>query len=133
MCRSCLVVIYKPLSGCFKVPFPRLSSLEEVYPLLNLLKSEVLSLKSACSSDAAEVQSLRMQLLSSPPPGSSFQPLLCISTSAYDRFMQEPYHAADCFGELEGDGSNFPEWVEFLNRIHWGFSLSPLQTIATRE
>ncbi|MBW0512034.1 hypothetical protein O181_051749 [Austropuccinia psidii MF-1] len=58
-----------------------------------------------------------MQLLSPPPPGASFQPLLCISTSAYDCFMQEPYHAADCFGKLQGGGSNFPEWVAFLNRI----------------
>ncbi|MBW0516084.1 hypothetical protein O181_055799 [Austropuccinia psidii MF-1] len=98
---------------------------KEVYSLFNLLKSEVLSLKLARSSDAAKVQSLQMQLSSPPPPGASFQPLLRISTSAYDCFMQEPYHAANCFGKLQGDGSNFPEWVAFLNRVHQGFTLSP--------
>ncbi|MBW0509160.1 hypothetical protein O181_048875 [Austropuccinia psidii MF-1] len=98
---------------------------KEVYSIFKLLKSEVLSLKSACSSDTAEVQSLHMQLLSPPLPGASFQPLSRISTSAYNRFMQEPYRATNHFGKLQGDGSNFPEWVAFLNRVHRGFSLSP--------
>ncbi|MBW0492026.1 hypothetical protein O181_031741 [Austropuccinia psidii MF-1] len=84
---------------------------KEVYSLINSLRSKVQSLKLACSSDADEVQSLCMQLSSPPPPGGSFQPLLCISTSAYDCFMQEPHHAADQFGKLQGDSSNFPEWV----------------------
>ncbi|MBW0568053.1 hypothetical protein O181_107768 [Austropuccinia psidii MF-1] len=58
-----------------------------------------------------------MQLLSPPPPGTSFQLLSHISTSAYNRFMQEPYRATNCFGKLQGDGSNFPEWVASLNRV----------------
>ncbi|MBW0462534.1 hypothetical protein O181_002249 [Austropuccinia psidii MF-1] len=90
---------------------------KEVYSLLNSLRSEVQSLKLACSSDAAEVQSLHMQLLSPPPPGASFQPLSHVSTSAYNCFMQEPYRAANHFGKLQGDGSNFLEWVASLNHI----------------
>ncbi|MBW0527810.1 hypothetical protein O181_067525 [Austropuccinia psidii MF-1] len=58
-----------------------------------------------------------MQLSSPPPPGASFQPLLHISTSAYGLFMQEPYRAANRFGKIQGDGSNFPEWVASLNRV----------------
>ncbi|MBW0534104.1 hypothetical protein O181_073819 [Austropuccinia psidii MF-1] len=90
---------------------------EEVYSLINSLRYEVQSLESAHSLDAAEVQSLHMQLSSPPPPGASFQPLSCVSTSAYNRFMQEPYHAADCFGKLQGDSSNFPKWVVSLNHV----------------
>ncbi|MBW0464141.1 hypothetical protein O181_003856 [Austropuccinia psidii MF-1] len=66
---------------------------KEVYSLLSSLKSEVLSLKLARSSDAAKVQSLCMKLSSPPPPGTSFQQL------------------------LGGDGSNFPKWVASLNRV----------------
>ncbi|MBW0494048.1 hypothetical protein O181_033763 [Austropuccinia psidii MF-1] len=90
---------------------------EEVYSLINSLRSEVQSLKSARSSDAAEVQSLRLQLSSPPPPGPNLPSFPRVNMSAYDRFMQEPYRAADRFNKLQGDGSNFPKWVASLNRV----------------
>ncbi|MBW0517439.1 hypothetical protein O181_057154 [Austropuccinia psidii MF-1] len=73
---------------------------KEVYYTLNSLESEVLSLKSAHSSDAAKVQLLKMVLSSPQPPDSSFQQDLCSNASAYDWFMQEPYHTANHFGQL---------------------------------
>ncbi|MBW0575901.1 hypothetical protein O181_115616 [Austropuccinia psidii MF-1] len=85
---------------------------EEVYLLLNSLKSEVLSLKSARSTDTAEVQSLCMQLLSPPPPGASLQLYPHVNTSAY-----KPYRSADRFPKLQGDGSRFAEWISLLNHI----------------
>ncbi|MBW0471929.1 hypothetical protein O181_011644 [Austropuccinia psidii MF-1] len=38
-------------------------------------------------------------------------------SSAYDRFMQEPYRAADRSTHLHQDGSNFAEWVASINRV----------------
>ncbi|MBW0508783.1 hypothetical protein O181_048498 [Austropuccinia psidii MF-1] len=93
---------------------------EEVCELLNSLKSEVQSLKTARKSDAAKMQSLRMALSSPPPPISSFSPAPRSTFSAYERFMQEPYRAADRFNRfnrLQSDGSNFTEWVACLNRV----------------
>ncbi|MBW0464103.1 hypothetical protein O181_003818 [Austropuccinia psidii MF-1] len=90
---------------------------EEMCVLLNSLKSEVQSLKTACSSDAAKMQSLRMALSSPPPPVSSFQTPSRSNSLAYERFMQEPYRAADRFDCLQGNGSNFGEWVACLNRV----------------
>ncbi|MBW0488838.1 hypothetical protein O181_028553 [Austropuccinia psidii MF-1] len=84
---------------------------EEVSSLLNLLKSEVLSLRSARTSDASKMQSLQMTLSSPPPPITSFQHTLHLNSSAYNRFMQEPYCTADCFNQLWSDGSNLTEWV----------------------
>ncbi|MBW0538687.1 hypothetical protein O181_078402, partial [Austropuccinia psidii MF-1] len=95
----------------------KLLSNKEVYSLINSLRSEVQSLQSVRNSDASEVQCLHMQLSSPPPPGASFQPFSRVRTSAYDCFMQEPYWAADRFGRLQGDGSNFPEWVASLNHV----------------
>ncbi|MBW0488317.1 hypothetical protein O181_028032 [Austropuccinia psidii MF-1] len=90
---------------------------EEVSSLLNLLKLEVLSLRSACTSDTAEMQSLQMTLSLPPPTISSSQHTSHSNSSAYNRFMQEPYRAADCFNQLRSDGSNFTEWVTCLNRV----------------
>ncbi|MBW0527618.1 hypothetical protein O181_067333 [Austropuccinia psidii MF-1] len=75
---------------------------EEVYSILNYLKLEVLSLKLACSSDEAEMQSLQMALSSPPPPLSSFQ-TPCSNLSAYYQFIQEPYCVADRFGQLQSN------------------------------
>ncbi|MBW0527105.1 hypothetical protein O181_066820 [Austropuccinia psidii MF-1] len=56
--------------------------------------------------------------LSSPPPApSSWAALPRHTTLAYDRFVQEPYRAADCFSPLKSDGSNFAEWLSCLNRV----------------
>ncbi|MBW0492653.1 hypothetical protein O181_032368 [Austropuccinia psidii MF-1] len=49
---------------------PKPSSNDDMYSMLNTLKNEVMSLKSAFSSDAAEIQFLRMAL------SSPCQPLL---------------------------------------------------------
>ncbi|MBW0574318.1 hypothetical protein O181_114033 [Austropuccinia psidii MF-1] len=64
---------------------------KEVYSLLNSLKSEVMSLKSVCTSDAAEMQSLQMALSSPPPDSSPYHLASPLNSSAYDCFMQEPY------------------------------------------
>ncbi|MBW0547748.1 hypothetical protein O181_087463 [Austropuccinia psidii MF-1] len=77
---------------------------EEVCALLN-------SLKSACSSYFAKMHSLQMAL-SSPP-----LPVLRSTSSAYEPFMQEPYHAANRFDCFQGNGASFSEWVAFLNRV----------------
>ncbi|MBW0461370.1 hypothetical protein O181_001085 [Austropuccinia psidii MF-1] len=90
---------------------------KEVYSLLNSLKSEVMSLKSTCTSDAAEMQSLQMALSSPPPASSPYHSALQLNSSAYDRFMQEPYQAADRFDRLRSDSTNYPEWVASLNRV----------------
>ncbi|MBW0478108.1 hypothetical protein O181_017823 [Austropuccinia psidii MF-1] len=90
---------------------------EEMCMLLNSLKSEVQSLKTARSSDAAEMNSLQMALSSPPPPTSSFHHTLRPTSLAYERFMQEPYRAADRFDRLQSNGSNFNEWVACLNRV----------------
>ncbi|MBW0465877.1 hypothetical protein O181_005592 [Austropuccinia psidii MF-1] len=57
------------------------------------------------------MQSLHMPL-SSPLPASSQ-----LSSSAYERFIQEPYCTANCFDCLQSDGANFPEWVACLNWV----------------
>ncbi|MBW0554737.1 hypothetical protein O181_094452 [Austropuccinia psidii MF-1] len=88
---------------------------KEVYSLLNSLRLEVLSFKSARSADAAKVQSLRMQISSSPLPSAPLQQLLHINTLAYKRFMQEPYCAANGFPKLQGDSCNVPEGVSSPN------------------
>ncbi|MBW0485954.1 hypothetical protein O181_025669 [Austropuccinia psidii MF-1] len=40
-----------------------------------------------------------------------------VAYPAYDRFMQEPYRAANRSNHLLQDGSNFSEWVAGLNRV----------------
>ncbi|MBW0484399.1 hypothetical protein O181_024114 [Austropuccinia psidii MF-1] len=90
---------------------------EEVYSLLNCLRSEVSSLKSARNSDAAEMQSLCLAL-SPPPLALSLYPQNQRAVSSvYDQFMQELYRAADCSNHLLNDGFNFAEWVAGLNRV----------------
>ncbi|MBW0518751.1 hypothetical protein O181_058466 [Austropuccinia psidii MF-1] len=64
---------------------------EEVYSLSNSLELEVMSLKSAHTSDAAEMQSLQMALSSPLPASSPYHLALQLNSSAYDCFMQEPY------------------------------------------
>ncbi|MBW0510184.1 hypothetical protein O181_049899 [Austropuccinia psidii MF-1] len=73
---------------------------KKVYLLLNSSKSKVLSLKSACTSNAAEMQSLCMVLSSLPPASSPYHSTAWLSSSAYKHFMQEPYQAADCFNQV---------------------------------
>ncbi|MBW0464015.1 hypothetical protein O181_003730 [Austropuccinia psidii MF-1] len=38
-------------------------------------------------------------------------------SSAYDRFMQEPYWAANRSSHLHHNGSSFAEWVGGINRV----------------
>ncbi|MBW0527757.1 hypothetical protein O181_067472 [Austropuccinia psidii MF-1] len=45
-----------------------------------------------------------------PPPVAN----PCYSTSAYDRFMQEPYRAANRLSPLLSDGSHYGEWLSCL-------------------
>ncbi|MBW0536793.1 hypothetical protein O181_076508, partial [Austropuccinia psidii MF-1] len=90
---------------------------EEVYSLLNSLRSEVSSLKSARNSDAAEMQLLRLALSTPPPTLSPYPQNQRAVSSEYDRFMQEPYRAADQSNHLLNDGLNFAEWVAGLNRV----------------
>ncbi|MBW0481301.1 hypothetical protein O181_021016 [Austropuccinia psidii MF-1] len=85
--------------------------------MLTALKTKVMSLKSAHSSDPAEIQSLRMALSSPPPAPSSWAALPCHTSLAYDRFMQEPYRAADLFAPLKSDGSSFVKWLSCLNQV----------------
>ncbi|MBW0526309.1 hypothetical protein O181_066024 [Austropuccinia psidii MF-1] len=54
------------------------------------------------------MQSLQLALLLPPPPVS------CSTSSAYEHFMQKPYHAAD---HLQSDGGSFTEWVAGLNHV----------------
>ncbi|MBW0523838.1 hypothetical protein O181_063553 [Austropuccinia psidii MF-1] len=49
----------------------------------------------------------------SPPPVTH----PCYSTSAYNRFMQEPYCVADCVSPLLNDGSNYGKWLSCVNCI----------------
>ncbi|MBW0482987.1 hypothetical protein O181_022702 [Austropuccinia psidii MF-1] len=91
---------------------PKPLSNKEVHSMLNSLHSEVLSLKLARVSDAAEMQSLRLAL-SSPPHHQQ----LCVAYPAYDQFMKEPYRASDRSNHLQQDGSNFAKWVAGLNRV----------------
>ncbi|MBW0499661.1 hypothetical protein O181_039376 [Austropuccinia psidii MF-1] len=90
---------------------PKPLSNNNMYLMLNSLKNKVMSLKSAHSSKPAEIQSLLMAL---PSP---WAPLPRHTTSAYNRFMQEPYRAANYFAPLKSDGSNFAEWLTCLNRV----------------
>ncbi|MBW0475029.1 hypothetical protein O181_014744 [Austropuccinia psidii MF-1] len=90
---------------------------KEVYSLLNSLKLEVMSLKSACTFDATKMQSLRMVLSSPLPAPSPYHSTVRLTSSTYERFMQEPYQEANCFDRLRSDGTNFPEWVASLNRV----------------
>ncbi|MBW0486338.1 hypothetical protein O181_026053 [Austropuccinia psidii MF-1] len=90
---------------------------EEVYSLLNSLKSEVMSLKSAHTSDATKMQSLRMAPSSPLPASSPYHSTARLTSSTYKRFMQEPYQAANHFAPLQCDGTNFPEWVASLNQV----------------
>ncbi|MBW0464354.1 hypothetical protein O181_004069 [Austropuccinia psidii MF-1] len=91
-------------------------SSKEVFSLLDSLRSELSSLKSAGLSDAAEIQSLRLAL---SPPLVALLPFQQphVNLLVYDCFMQEPYRAADCSNHLQGNGSNFAEWVSGLNRV----------------
>ncbi|MBW0498255.1 hypothetical protein O181_037970 [Austropuccinia psidii MF-1] len=91
---------------------PKPLSNKEVYSMLNSLCLEVLSLKSARVSDAAEMQLLRLAL-SSPPVLSPYNQQSHMAYPAYDHFMQEPYRAADRSNHLLQDGSNFAG----LNRV----------------
>ncbi|MBW0524131.1 hypothetical protein O181_063846 [Austropuccinia psidii MF-1] len=90
---------------------------EEMYSLLNSLRSEVLSLQSARTSDAAGMKYLHMALSSPPPALSPYHQQPHVVSSAYDRCMQEPYRAADRSNHLLSDGSNFAEWVVVINRV----------------
>ncbi|MBW0465819.1 hypothetical protein O181_005534 [Austropuccinia psidii MF-1] len=96
---------------------PKPSSNDDMYSMLTAFKAKVMSLESACSSDAAEIQSLQMALSSPPPAPSSWAALPHYTTSAYNRFMQEPYCAANCFAPLKSDGSNFAKWLSCLNWV----------------
>ncbi|MBW0531851.1 hypothetical protein O181_071566 [Austropuccinia psidii MF-1] len=89
----------------------------EVYSLLNSLQSEVSSLKSARTSDTAKMQFLQMALSSPLPALSPYHPTPCTVSSAYKRFMQEPYRAVDQSSHLQCDGSNFAKWVAGLNQV----------------
>ncbi|MBW0572912.1 hypothetical protein O181_112627 [Austropuccinia psidii MF-1] len=55
--------------------------------------------------------------ISPPPPAISPFSQSNVHSSAHDRFMQEPYRAADRSSHLQGDGSDFVEWVLGLNRV----------------
>ncbi|MBW0488809.1 hypothetical protein O181_028524 [Austropuccinia psidii MF-1] len=90
---------------------------EEVYALLNSLKAEFMSLKSACTSDSAKMQSLHMVLSSPPPASSPYHLTAWLTSSTYKCFIQEPYQASDCFEPLRSDGTNFLEWVASLNWV----------------
>ncbi|MBW0501222.1 hypothetical protein O181_040937 [Austropuccinia psidii MF-1] len=89
---------------------------KKVFSLLDSLQSELSSLKSACLSDAAEMQLLHLAI-SPPPPTISPFSQHHVHSSAYDCFMKEPYRAANCSGHLQGNGSNFAKWVSGLNRV----------------
>ncbi|MBW0540558.1 hypothetical protein O181_080273 [Austropuccinia psidii MF-1] len=95
---------------------PKPLSNQEVYSMLNSLCSEVSSLKSARVSETAEMQPLHLAL-SSPPVLSPYHQQSRVAYPAYDRFMQEPYRAADRSNHLLQDGSNVAEWVAGLNRV----------------
>ncbi|MBW0548966.1 hypothetical protein O181_088681 [Austropuccinia psidii MF-1] len=82
---------------------------KEVYSMLDSLKSEVLSLKSACSSDAAEIHFLRMALLSPLFPAPSFQHISQSITSAYDHTVLLTVSTS----------SKFPKWVASLNWVRF--------------
>ncbi|MBW0537099.1 hypothetical protein O181_076814 [Austropuccinia psidii MF-1] len=90
---------------------PKPLSNDDIYSMLNSLKNKMITLKSAGSSDAAEIQLLQMAL------SSPWAPMPCHTASAYDRFMQEPYRAAHCFAPLKRNGSNFAEWLTCLDRV----------------
>ncbi|MBW0479627.1 hypothetical protein O181_019342 [Austropuccinia psidii MF-1] len=90
---------------------PKPLSNNDMYLMLNSLKNKVMTLKSARSSDAAEIQSLQMAL------SSPWAPIPQHTMAAYDCFMQEPYHATNCFASLKSDGSNFAEWLACLNWV----------------
>ncbi|MBW0476056.1 hypothetical protein O181_015771 [Austropuccinia psidii MF-1] len=90
---------------------------KEMYSLLNSLRWEVLSLKSAQNCDAAKMQSLLMALSSPPPALLPYHQNHCTDSSAYDLFMQEQYRVANRSSHLQSDGSNFSEWVAGLNRV----------------
>ncbi|MBW0554244.1 hypothetical protein O181_093959 [Austropuccinia psidii MF-1] len=96
---------------------PKPSSNDNMYSMLTALKTKVMSLKSARSSDATEIQSLQMALSSAPLAPSSWAALPRHTTSAYNCFMKEPYRAANRFAPLKSDGSNFAEWLSCLNRV----------------
>ncbi|MBW0495860.1 hypothetical protein O181_035575 [Austropuccinia psidii MF-1] len=89
---------------------PKPLSSKEVYSLLNSLRSEVSSLKAARISDTAKMQLLQLAL-SFPP---HYLPLL--SASMYNRFIQEPYWAADRSSHLHHNGSNFADCSPQENR-----------------
>ncbi|MBW0469389.1 hypothetical protein O181_009104 [Austropuccinia psidii MF-1] len=63
------------------------------------------------------MQFLRMAF--SPPLQAllPYSPTSWTVSSAYERFMQEPYRAADRSHHLQPNGSNFAEWVSTLNRV----------------
>ncbi|MBW0462496.1 hypothetical protein O181_002211 [Austropuccinia psidii MF-1] len=94
---------------------PKPLSNDNMYSMLYSLKNEVISLKSARSSDASEIQSLQMALSSPQPAPSPWALLPRHTTSAYDCFMQEPYRAANCVAPLKSNGSNFSECLTCLN------------------
>ncbi|MBW0490247.1 hypothetical protein O181_029962 [Austropuccinia psidii MF-1] len=95
---------------------PKPLSKEEVYSLPHSLRSEVSSLKSAKSSDAAKMQPLKLEL-SSTPVLSPYHQQLNTVFPAYDWFMQELYRAVDRSSHLQQDGFNFAKWVAGLNRV----------------
>ncbi|MBW0476559.1 hypothetical protein O181_016274 [Austropuccinia psidii MF-1] len=63
------------------------------------------------------MQSLRLALCPPPPTLSPYPQNQQAVSSAYHRFMQEPYRAADRSNHLLNDGSNFAESVAGLNRV----------------
>ncbi|MBW0574744.1 hypothetical protein O181_114459, partial [Austropuccinia psidii MF-1] len=56
---------------------PKPLSNDDMYSMLNFLRAEVMSLKSARSSNAAKMQSLWMAIYS-PPPASSAEYKICV-------------------------------------------------------
>ncbi|MBW0518016.1 hypothetical protein O181_057731 [Austropuccinia psidii MF-1] len=96
---------------------PKPLSKNNMYLMFNSLKNEVILLKSACISNAAEIQSLQMALSSPLPAPSPWAPLLCHTTSAYNCFMQELYRTANRFAPLKSHVSNFAEWLTCLNMV----------------
>ncbi|MBW0482318.1 hypothetical protein O181_022033 [Austropuccinia psidii MF-1] len=55
--------------------------------------------------------------LSPPLPAISLFQQPHVNSLAYNCFMQEPYRAANCSNHLQGNGSNFADWVSGLNRV----------------
>ncbi|MBW0518647.1 hypothetical protein O181_058362 [Austropuccinia psidii MF-1] len=84
---------------------------DDMYSMLTSLKNEVMTLKSAISSEDAKIKWLQMG------PSSPWAPMPPHTTSPYDLLMQEPYHSTNCFAPLKSNGSNFAEWLACLDWV----------------